>query len=305
MRLVILNQHEINPPPVTGGIEKRLKVFIDYLNEKNANFTILPIEEVDKVASDDCVLGFNLNNDICRYLDYREISSVNTITGGFAPNERETKKLFNSQFVKLRFLSEAQTKDYEGCYDKQHSFVLPHGMGLHEFDKPLRTNEYFLWTASLGWGAWAKGLDYFLQLAANNQNNNFVIYGGKWNSERLEMELDKYDKLLDNLTVRYDLADNQKHDVYSRAIALCQFTRLKEAGNTTTLEAMVRNCPVVTLPGVNNASVNEYLGAFNYELKEVNEDFFSWANTFNYNGYENHCKKYSVENELRELLKNY
>lgn len=303
-RLIILNQHEISPPPVTGGIEKRIKIFKEYVESAEISHRVLPLDKINEIEDEDLVLAFNLDVDSAKYLDYRKISTANTICGGFGPGERHTERLFNSRYSRIRFLSNANREDYSGCYEAANSFVLPHGIGLGEYYRPNRKNKYFLWTASLGWGMYAKGLAHFIELAYNNPDYEFLAYGGRWNSGPLEDKLIDYGNQIDNLTVKFDLRDEDKHYVYENAIALCQFTQLKEAGNTTTLEAMARECPVITLDGVNNASVDEYLGNFNYKFsgKFIDEKMNDWLQSFDFQGYRSLAQLFSVRTELSYLI---
>ena len=303
-KLVIVNQHEINPPPVTGGIEKRILVLINYLKNNNIDHDVISIDDIALVKTGEIVLGFNLNDDVTKYFDYRRVDCINTITGGFGPGESQQNPIFSSDYVKLRFLSNASLKDYEGFVNLHNCFVWPHGMDENEYNNPpIRKNKYLLWTASLGWGMWAKGLDSFLELAYNNPEYDFLVYGGRWNSEDLETKLVQYESQIDNLTVNFDLQDRDKHYVYENAIALCQFTRLKESCNVTTLEAVIRGCPVITLDGVNNAGVDENLKEYNYKLskKFLNDDFKYYINNFDFGGYKHMAQKFTVEKEVKML----
>jgi glycosyltransferase involved in cell wall biosynthesis len=276
LKFVLLNTHEIFPSHISGGIEKRIEAFVKFcikeaielkiLSSKRIQFDntlkdflvpyahILSSSQEDFVnkaipfiEKDEKVISYNLSNDSCTALNNSNIRVINANCGGLAKEQRPSGFIYSSNLISNRFLSLNQKLSYNSYYDESTTCVIPHGLSDEEyyFNPAQQNKQYFLWCASLGWGLKPKGLDLFISLAKLNPNDKFVAYGSKWNSENLENFLK--DLKVPNLEIKFNLNDEDKNLVFSNAIALCQFTRLIESCNITTLESYSRGTPVITL----------------------------------------------------------
>ena len=254
-------------PPIVGGIEKRAKVLIECLQSRKLLEGVFSFQEIDKIPSDSLVIGYCIPNYISKKLHDLRIKSCNIYCSG---HDAPTEDIFTSEFVKVRFLSESLKELCSGFFKEENSFVAPHGFSESEKNVCNRYRGYFIWCASLGWGYSAKGLDCFIELALKNPDKNFIAYCGRYRSQQLESDLIGLKNRIPNLWIKFDLKDENKDAFFGNAIALCQFTKLREAGNVTTIESILRNVPIITLP-VDNCAVNEYLGDFNIK---INRDFF-------------------------------
>lgn len=131
--------------------------------------------------------------------------------------------------------------------------------------------EYYLWCASLFWGFQAKGLDLFIKLAQLFPNENFLCYGmgtGEIenylkNEVELKLKNFKFGGFLD----RY----KDHSQVFSKAKAFCQFSRLEESFGRTTVEALSKGVPIIHFgTGATTELVDQY-GV----LVQSNEDFMN------------------------------
>lgn len=276
MKLVLLNTHEIFPSHISGGIEKRIEAFVKFcakqaielkiLSSRNIQFdnilkdSLVPYghiisnsqedfinKAIPFIEKDEKVISYNLSNDSCIALNNNNIRVINANCGGLAKEQRPSSFIYSSNLITNRFLSLNQKLSYNGFYTENHTCIIPHGLSDDEFyyNEDQQKRDYFLWCGSLGWGLKSKGLDLFIKLAELNPNNRFKIYGAPWNSERLESFLNRLN--MPNLQFYLGLKDEDKNNVMSNAIALCQFTRLIESCNITTLESYSRGTPVITL----------------------------------------------------------
>ena len=268
MNLVLLNIHNIFPAPQEGGIEKRIEAFVKFCKNNNIKLYIISSKKINLenytyinsqseqefifnalnlIKHDDKVISYNLSIEALKILDRREIKTINANCSGLAKGQRPTNFVYSSENIKNRFLSLNQKISYDGFYEEKYSCVIPHGLNDEEFyfNEELQTKKYFLWCASLGWGLQSKGLDVFLNLAKLNPNDKFIAYGASWNSDDIENYLKSLN--LENFKFLGSLTDDKKNEVFSNAIALCQFTRLIESCNIITLESYSRGTPVITL----------------------------------------------------------
>jgi len=280
MKLSLLHRDKnwITNPPIAGGVQKRLQAFYKYLLDSGKLNNVYCYDDVDKINPSEFILGYNLDNEICRKLDRLNIQTCNTYCSG---HDYPSEQIFTSDNVSARFLSSSHFALCKDFVDNDKAFVAPHGFNSDEFQCFDFDPEYFLWCANLGWGWQAKGLEQFIQMAVNNPNYNFVAYGGRHHgdrnhSDKIEEKLRWLDDQIHNFKFKVDLKDQDKDFVFSKAIALCQFTLLNESFNVVTLESIFRKIPVLTLP-VNNGGVSDNLGDFNICIQEllINEELLS------------------------------
>lgn len=307
--LNIVSVHDVDPPPMTGGIEKRIVAFIKFLKKNNIAHKFYHPDNIDKITHGN-VLGFNLEDDVIKYFDYKKIPTINTYCGGFGPGEEPKKYIFTSHHVLARFPSEALRQCFlkKGMVSEFKSFALSLGMEDDEYaTRTKKDRKTLMWLSSLGWGWSAKGLDNFVELAYNNPDYRFEVWGGRWNSESLECALLEQERQIDNLHVNFDLEDQNKHRIFDNTLALCQFSKLIESCNIVTLEAMTRGVPVITLPVANNGGVDENLGQFNWKLrgKFLDKSFEEYINSFDQQAYSERAAKFNCSKEYEELQKIY
>ena len=254
-------------PPTIGGVEKRAKVLMDYLLSQGSLTGIYSFKDLDKIPKTSSIITYNLPNDVAVKLNKLKIKTCNSYCSG---HDAPTEEIFTSEFIKVRFLTENQKDLCKGNFNEANAFVAPHGFGEHECKWLPNSRKYYIWCASLGWGTRAKGLDAFFQLAIRNPDKNFIAYCGRWNSKELEhslLESAYSTPNLHNIQIKFDLKDEEKDKAFSHAIALCQFTRLRESFNVVALESVLRNVPVLTLD-VENGGVSENLGDFNIKMNK-------------------------------------
>ena len=107
--------------------------------------------------------------------------------------------------------------------------------------------EYFLWCASLCWGYEAKGLDLFIQLASLYPEHKFIAHG-MGNQELENFLKNTIEPNLQNFKFNGYLDRYKNHnEVFSKAIAFCQLSRLHESFGRTTVEALSKGVPVIHL----------------------------------------------------------
>lgn len=329
MNIALLNTHEIFPSHLGGGIEKRIEAFIKHCRSNKINLKIIsqkplkdledyvyiPSEESKQFAEHSInfldtynnIIGYNLNEEILKVLDQKDIKVINANCGGMAKGAIPQKHIYSSKNIKNRFLSLNQKISYNGFYKEEETCIIPHGLCEEEFyfNKEDQTKEYFLWCASLGWGLQPKGLDVFIKLAQLYPNEKFVAYGSSWNSKSLEDFINNLN--INNLSFNLGLNDKDKNKVFSKAIALCQFTRLIESCNIITLESFSRGSPVITLDE-DQGGVTNNAKFFDLTLKSL-EDLPSLKQKamdinreeiFNFYKDRYHCK-----NELEQIIEEF
>ena len=328
MNFVILNTHKIFPSSISGGIEKRIEAFIKFCINEKISIKIISSERISLpeyihiesqsqeefvskalklLNKDDKIIAYNLTNESCQIIHNSEINTINANCGGMAKGSRPSLFIFSSNIVKNRFLSLNQKLSYNGFYNEDQTCIIPHGLNEDEFhlNKDEHSMEYFIWCASLGWGLQSKGLDIFIKLAEFNPSNRFKIYAAPWNSKPLEDFLTRLN--IPNLEINFGLKDEDKNIVFSKAIALCQFTRLVESCNIVTLESYSRGTPVMTL-NEDQGGVTNNAKFFDLTLNTL-EDFeklktkaISLDREKIYNFYKNnfHCK-----NEFEKLVEEF
>ena len=268
MNFVLLNTHKIFPAPISGGIEKRIEAFIKFCLSNNIDIQVISSQRINlkesiyieaqsqedfvskaiiNLPKEAKIIAYNLTNESCKIIHNKRIRAINANCGGMAKGGIPSLFVFSSEFVTNRFLSLNQKISYNGFFNEQQTCIIPHGLSEDEFyyNENEQKRDYFLWCGSLGWGLESKGLDLFIKLAELNPKDRFKIYGAPWNSERLESFLKRLN--MSNLEFYLGLEDQDKNNVMSNAIALCQFTRLIESCNITTLESYSRGTPVITL----------------------------------------------------------
>lgn len=328
MNLVLLNTHDIFPADISGGIEKRIEAFVNFLNKESIPIKVISSKKIDykdaiyidsisqedfvskglsSLNKDDKVISYNLTADSCKLLNNKNVRTINANCGGMAKGSTPSQFLYSSDIITNRFLSFNQKQSYNGFYDEKNTCIISHGLNEDEFylNKDNQRMEYFLWCASLGWGWQAKGLDIFIKLAQLNPTERFKVYGAKWNSDSLENHLKNLN--MPNVDITFGLKDEEKNEVFSNAIALCQFTRLIESCNIVTLESYSRGTPVITLDE-DQGGVTNNAKFFDLTLKSF-EDFISLkqkALLYNreeiYNYYKNnfHCR-----NEYQKIIEEF
>ena len=295
----------IHSPPIAGGVQKRFQAFYRYLLRANKLNNLYSYEDIDKISSSEFVVGYNLDNEICRKLGDLNINTCNTYCSG---HDQPSEIIFTSNTVSARFLSPSHFELCKNFVDNKRAFTAPHGFNSEEFSSLNSDPKYFIWCSSLAWGPYAKGLSQFIKMAIKNPSYNFVAYGGsRNNSEKLERDLQKLDDELNNFQFKANLEDEDKDAAFSKAIALCQFTLLNESFNVVTLESIFRKVPVLTLP-VNNGGVSDNLGDFNICIEEllVNDQLLAeinkQKNRLNNNEFD--FMRFSCETEY-ETIKNH
>lgn len=268
MNFVLLNTHKIFPAPISGGIEKRIEAFIKFCLSNDIDIQVISSQRINlkesiyieaqsqedfvskaiiNLPQEAKIITYNLTNESCKIIHNKRIRAINANCGGMAKGGIPSLFVFSSEFVTNRFLSLNQKISYNGFFNESQTCIIPHGLSEDEFyyNENEQKRDYFLWCGSLGWGLQSKGLDLFIKLAELNPKDRFKIYGAPWNSEGLESFLKRLN--MPNLEFYLGLEDQDKNNVMSNAIALCQFTRLIESCNITTLESYSRGTPVITL----------------------------------------------------------
>lgn len=328
MNFVLLNTHKIFPSPISGGIEKRIEAFIKFCINENISLKIISSEKISNpeyiyipansqeefvskalqyINKNDKIISYNLTNESCQIINNKEIKTINANCGGMAKGSRPSLFIFSSNIITNRFLSLNQKLSYNGFYNENETCIIPHGLNEDEFyfNQDEQNNRYFVWCGSLGWGLQAKGLDLFIKLAELNPKDQFKIYGASWNSEHLENYLKRLN--IPNLQFYLGLEDQDKNAVMSNAIALCQFTRLIESCNITTLEAYSRGTPVITLDE-DQGGVTNNAKFFDLTLKNF-DDFINIKNkAMNFNRkdiYDFYKNKFHCKNEYELLIKEF
>ena len=129
----------------------------------------------------------------------------------------------------------------------KYSFWQYSGMSNKNYKKPEKLHgNYLLAVSSLSWGFKPKGIDKFIAMSIDNPSWDFVFYGV--GNPQLEDYLKQLDKKLNNFFYGGLLRRGKKHDqVFSEAAAFCQFTQLREACCRTTMEAMCKGTPILSL----------------------------------------------------------
>lgn len=164
--------------------------------------------------------------------------------------------------------------------------------------------EYFLWCASLFWGLQAKGLDMFIQLSSLYPEYEFFAYGmgdeqmHKYLKEQVEPNFPnfKFKGFLD----RY----KNHNEVFSKAIALCHFSRLQETFSRSTLEALSKGVPVIHF---NSGSIPEQvqdhgiLVESNQQLIESIEE----SQKINRKKVFEYSKKFHADEEIKTIINYY
>jgi len=328
LNFVLLNTHKIFPSPISGGIEKRIEAFIKFCINENISLKIISSEKISNpeyiyipansqeefvskalqyINKNDKIISYNLTNESCQIINNKEIKTINANCGGMAKGSRPSLFIFSSNIITNRFLSLNQKLSYNGFYNENETCIIPHGLNEDEFyfNQDEQNNRYFVWCGSLGWGLQAKGLDLFIKLAELNPKDQFKIYGASWNSEHLENYLKRLN--IPNLQFYLGLEDQDKNAVMSNAIALCQFTRLIESCNITTLEAYSRGTPVITLDE-DQGGVTNNAKFFDLTLKNF-DDFINIKNkAMNFNRkdiYDFYKNKFHCKNEYELLIKEF
>ncbi len=329
MNITLLNTHEIFPSHLAGGIEKRIEALVKHCRSNKINlkiisqkplkdienYILIPFENLKEFAEHSInfldtskhIISYNLHEEALKVLDQNNIKVINANCGGMAKGSKPEKQIYSSKNIKNRFLSLNQKISYNGFYKEEETCVIPHGLGEEEFyfNKEDQTKEYFLWCASLGWGLQPKGLDIFIKLAQLYPNENFVAYGSTWNSENLENFIKNLN--IKNLSFNLGLNDKDKNKVFSKAIALCQFTRLIESCNIVTLESFSRGAPVITLDedqgGVtNNAKFFDLTLKSLEDLPALKQKAIEIDREEVFNFYKN---RYHCRNELDQIMEEF
>jgi len=297
---------DILNPSVVSGVGKRANVLMRYLESIDSLSGVYDYDDIENIDKDSIIIAFNIEEQHAfDKLESRNLKVCNSYCSGA---DKPTNKIYTSKNIKVRFLSEAVKNLCDGFFDEENSFVCHHGFGDFEYKSLDREKKYFLWCASLGWGPIAKGLNHFVRMANLNPNYEFLVYGGKWNSAALEHELLKASDQISNLTVKFDLADEDKDEVFSQALAFCQFSLLIEAGNVLTIESLLRNTPVVTLD-VDNGSVKEYLSDDNIKMHDylINDEFLNQINSVRERLIDKNIyrDKFSCESEIKIIANQF
>ena len=300
------NKNDVLNPSIVSGIGKRANVLMNYLEDNSLLSGVYDYSEIDQIDTDSLVISFMIDDEeVFEKLESKGLKVCNSYCSG---HDKPTKWLYTSENIKLRFLSKAVKDLCEGFYDESNSFICHHGFSNSEYKVLDNPKKYFLWCASLGWGLDAKGLNSFITMAQYNPDFEFIAYGGRWNSSDIEKKLISAQSRIKNFKIKFDLSDEEKDEVFSKAIAFCQFSLLKEAGNVLTIESLLRETPVLTLD-VDNGSVKEYLGDMEIKLTNyrLTSDILDQVELVrsklkSYNRYKN---KFSCKSEIRIIQKNF
>jgi len=156
----------------------------------------------------------------------------------------------DSKNIYHRFISQTQLQRcIKNLPELKNKYLLAETSLIDEDFNFSPVGEYFLWCASLFWGFETKGLDLFISLASCYPKHNFIAYGmgdgkiEKYLKNEVEPKIQnfKFNGFLD----RY----KDHNEVFSKAIAYCQFSRLEESFGRTTIEALSKGVPVIHLGG--------------------------------------------------------
>jgi glycosyltransferase involved in cell wall biosynthesis len=203
--------------------------------------------------------------------------------------------------VKYRFVSnfllEENFKGIEYSELKNKSFFLFTGLTEDQFIFEQKKDNYFLWVAGLNWGWTNKGLDIFIQLSKDYQKKDFVCYGT--GNKDIEQRLKNLN--ISNFHYMGNLERGEKHTkVFSKANKFLMLTRIPEAFGRTTIESISKGTPVIaTNIGANKELINENIGILSNNYQYILQ---SLEKKFNYSEIFKYSKKFSIKNEINNLL---
>ena len=153
--------------------------------------------------------------------------------------------LVDNPNVYYRFVSESQYKRLCPNNLRSKSFWLYLGLDNKEYELFGKKDDYYLFVSSLHWNWEAKGIDIFLKLAKDNPQKNFKLYG--IGDQKVENYLFKFGEIYKNFTFCGELIDEHRNEVFGRARAFCQLSRLKESFGTSVISALSKGTPVIGL----------------------------------------------------------
>ena len=201
--------------------------------------------------------------------------------------------------VKYRFISKFQYDLWvKEDWEKQDSFWCYTGLTKDNFICETRKDNYFLWCAGLNWGIEAKGLDYFINVAKNNKDYEFISYGSA--NTDLEKYLYTLDKQIKNFHFKGALKKGDEHsNVFRKAKGFFMPTRLPEAFGRTIIESFSKGTPVF---GSKNGALQELIedGVNGFKL-DLNDTNINLNHNFDYNLIYDKSKRFSIENEIKIL----
>ena len=207
--------------------------------------------------------------------------------------------------IHYKFISNTQM---ERCIKNKpelgnNSFLCYTSLSDEDFMYSLK-GEYFLWCASLFWGFETKGLDLFIELSNMFPEYEFIAYGmgdgkiEKFLKEEIEPKYKnfKFNGFLD----RYK---NHK-EVFSKAIAFCQFSRLQESFGRTTIEAMSKGVPVIYFNSGATPELVQNNGIFVNQKQQLTSAIeevqkIDRKKVFDYS------KKFHVDEEIKTIINYY
>ena len=203
--------------------------------------------------------------------------------------------------VKYRFISKFQYDLWvKEEWEKECCFWAYTGLTNDNFVLDKNKENYFLWCAGLNWGLEAKGLDYFINIAKENKNFEFIAYGS--GNKSVENYLYSLNKDIKNFNFYGSLKRGEQHtNVFKKAKGFFMPTRLPEAFGRTVIESLSKGTPVY---GSNNGAINELIqnkiNGFKFNLDDLNIDL---NYNFDYNSIYENSKKYLIDNEIEFLEK--
>jgi len=207
--------------------------------------------------------------------------------------------------VHFKFISETQMKRCIANRPelRKNSFLCYTSLLDEDFlFKPK--GEYFLWCASLFWGFQAKGLDLFIELSTIYPEYQFIAYGmGDGTIEKLLKE--QVEPNYPNFKFNGFLDRYQNHaEVFSNAIAFCQFSRLQESFGRTTVEALTKGVPVIFFDSGATPELVQDNGIFIKEKKQLVTALQAVQEIDRKKVFE-YSKKFHVDKEIETLMNYY
>lgn len=218
--------------------------------------------------------------------------------------EKQAGWIKNYSNVNYRFLSEFSYNNWvKEEWEKNKSFICHSGVMEEDytFYGREKREDYFLWVGGLQWGWKAKGLDFFISLAYEFKDKKFVAYGT--GNEQIEKELNHLQEGLPNFFYRGQLTRGIKHtEAFGKAKAFIMPTRTLDTFPRTVLESLSKGTPVIAFA---NGALPEMIGIDGGGLVNSKEDIqFFIEKEWDYDKIYKYSKKFSVESEIKILLKN-